>query len=115
VRLRHRAGARPPRGLPRPLDPTHNKSLFNQLQAEVGDPDGLQLSWERLDDKRASRVAAYFDSVPPFGGHQEEQALTWATTTFSSMYVAFDAFLRQRALVLKQAPQSAAAGEQPDS
>ncbi len=56
-------------------DQSRNKALFDHVQAHVPPPPGLDLSWERLNDKRASRIAAYYDEVPTFdddGGRRTE-------------------------------------------
>jgi hypothetical protein len=48
-------------------DRNTNKGLFDRLRADAGRIEaayGQALSWERLDDRKACRVASYFDTDP---------------------------------------------------
>ena len=82
-----------------------NKALFDELfedreaiEARVGE----SLDWERLDDRRASRIAVYRDSAPDLSDPAEvESAATWAAERAASLLTALDGRLRQRAAALK--------------
>lgn len=61
-------------------DAEKNKSLFDSLKAEktiIEEEFGEVLSWERLDDKRASRVAIYRDGTINDDKNQLEDTHNW--------------------------------------
>lgn len=73
-----------------------NKELFDEFAA--GSPMwetkvGQELSWERLDDKRASRIAAY-KSVDLENSDDRDEALRWGVRTLVSMFDTFNEPLR---------------------
>ena len=80
-------------------DKVVNKRLFDELLADasnIGVSVGPGLEWERLDDKRASRIAKY----RPFDIADEETraaSLEWAATTLIDMYRGLNDRLRLRA------------------
>lgn len=83
-----------------------NKALFDEFHADASAWEaktGLSLSWERLDDKRASRIAAYH----PIGDLADEgeraQLRAWAVTTVLAMYDGMNQVLRTRAAELREA------------
>lgn len=92
-------------------DRERNKALFDQVEAEVSAPDGVVISWERLDDKRASRMAVYYDQIPPYDQQDGDAAVTWAKDTFTLLYSVYDAELRTRAVALRT--QAGQAGTTP--
>jgi hypothetical protein len=88
-------------------DKARNKALFDLVQAQLPAPPQLDLSWERLDERRASRIAAYYDEVPPFDGASRVAAMSWARDTFTVLYDTYDAVLRAQANVIRQQPPPA--------
>ena len=83
-----------------------NKQLFDEFAAARAiweDKVGVgPLTWERLDDRRASRIAAYH----PFDLDDEEQraqSATWAKDTLVVMYDVLNAPLRTAAKRIKAA------------
>ena len=62
-------------------DGAENKSAFDQLQKESAAIEaelGEQLTWERLDNRRASRVFAHRDGSVESSGPVLEQHKRWA-------------------------------------
>jgi hypothetical protein len=82
---------------------TATKRLFDDLEAErlaVETAVGRILSWERLDDRRASRIVDYRE-VRDLGDPQERRALAdWAAETVVKLMEALDDRLRSTAQVL---------------
>ncbi len=82
---------------------TATKRLFDDLEAErlaVETAVGRILSWERLDDRRASRIVDY-RQVRDLGDPQERRALAdWAAETVVKLMEALDDRLRSTAQVL---------------
>jgi hypothetical protein len=82
---------------------TATKRLFDDLEAErlaVETAVGRVLSWERLDDRRASRIVDYRE-VRDLGDPQERRALAdWAAETVVKLMEALDDRLRSTAQVL---------------
>lgn len=73
-----------------------NKALLDEFAA--GAPMwetkvGQELSWERLDDKRASRIAAY-KGVDLENPDDRDEALRWGVRTFVAMFDMFNEPLR---------------------
>jgi len=66
-------------------DRDYNKQLFDKLihqrDSIEADLHGLQLRWERLDNKRASRVAIYHDGAITDGTHTLNALQEWAVAT----------------------------------
>jgi hypothetical protein len=61
-------------------DAEKNKAVFDSLKADetaIEQEVGNALSWERLDDKRASRVAIYRDGSIDDDKNQLEEARSW--------------------------------------
>ncbi len=91
------------------LDSGHagvNKDLFDELQAEAPSWEtrvGQALSWERLDDKRASRIAAYRTVGDLADVVERGPVRTWAVTTVLAMYDAMNERLRTRGRQLRDA------------
>jgi hypothetical protein len=90
-------------------DRDRNKALFDHVREHVDAPN-LDLSWERLPERRACRIAVYYDDVPPYDADGKAEALAWATQSFLSMYAVYDPVLRSTAQELRaqQAPGGAA-------
>jgi hypothetical protein len=82
---------------------TATKRLFDDLFAErlaVETAVGRILSWERLDDRRASRIVDYRE-VRDLGNPQDRRALAdWAAETVVKLMEALDDRLRSTAQVL---------------
>jgi hypothetical protein len=82
---------------------TATKRLFDDLEAErlaVETAVGRVLSWERLDDRRASRIVDYC-AVRDLDSLQERRALAdWAADTVVKLMEALDDRLRSTAQVL---------------
>jgi hypothetical protein len=82
---------------------TATKRLFDDLEAErlaVETALGRTLSWERLDDRRASRIVDYRE-VRDLDNPQERRALAdWAAETVVKLMEALDDRLRSTAQVL---------------
>ena len=86
-------------------DAGRNKRLFDDMAAgsahwEAG--VGVPLSWERLDDKRACRIAAYhpLDLDDP---SSRASAKEWALATLDKMFAALNTEPRNRAKAIRQA------------
>jgi hypothetical protein len=82
---------------------TATKRLFDDLFAErlaIETAVGRILSWERLDDRRASRIVDYRE-VRDLGSREERRALAdWAAETVVKLMEALDDRLRSTAQVL---------------
>jgi hypothetical protein len=82
---------------------TATKRLFDDLFAErlaIETAVGRILSWERLDDRRASRIVDYRE-VRDLDGREERRALAdWAAETVVKLMEALDDRLRSTAQVL---------------
>lgn len=81
-----------------------NKALFDELQAAAltwEQRAGVPLSWERLDNKRGSRVAAYSEPVALTDEEARAQLKQWATGTVIGLHDALNATLRNRAKQLR--------------
>jgi hypothetical protein len=84
-------------------DHDRNKALFDEFAAEHEAWErqtGLDLSGERLDDRRASRVATYAQ----FALDDDSARSTirdWAADSLLAMYTTMNTRLRERALVLR--------------
>lgn len=86
-------------------DQADNKHLFDILASEAERWEqaiGEELSWERLDSRRASRIAAYRPLELEMGPAREA-TLQWATQTLSRMFDVLNADLRTRAAEIRTA------------
>lgn len=66
-------------------DQASNKALFDRLRqraTELEERLGMPISWERLDTKRASRLAVYHD-VPGDDFDTESELIEWAAQTMA--------------------------------
>ena len=84
-------------------DKNINKSLFDEFYAQVSDWEtavGFTLQWERLDDRRSCRVAAYSD-LNLDDNDSRSNAQTWAARTLNAMYRHLNEVLRERSKQLK--------------
>ncbi len=82
-----------------------NKTLFDELHADAGiwERRVVQpLAWERLDDKRASRIATYRSVTDLSEPGDREQLKTWATGALLAMYDALNDRLRTRGRELRE-------------
>jgi hypothetical protein len=89
-------------------DQERNKRLFDHARSRIAAPPGLEISWERLDAKRASRIACYYDEVPPFDDAGRVHARQWTVSTFGSLYDTYNAALRTVATELRNSPPATA-------
>lgn len=83
-------------------DRERNKLLWDEMAGEQSRWNaavGASLSFERLDDKRASRLAVYRDF--DLSAEDRPDSLQWASSTLVSMYDAMNAHLRTRATELR--------------
>jgi hypothetical protein len=82
-----------------------NKQLFDELAAETDVWEakcGVPLAWERLDNARACRIAAYHAPVDLDDPTAVAQAQEWAIKTVIGMYDAMNDRLRNRASELRK-------------
>lgn len=80
-----------------------NKRLFDEFASRAEawkSAVGLELSWERLDDKRASRIAAYHP-LELEDAASRDAARTWAISGLLKMFNALNDQLRSRAKALR--------------
>ena len=86
------------------------KALFDEF-AQQGDlyeaAAGTHLTWERIDEKRASRIAAYHD-IDLDDAQSRTEAKTWAVQSLVRMFTAMNEPLRARAKALKANPPGSA-------
>ena len=85
-------------------DRGRNKALLDEMAADAArwqQPIDAALSWERLDDKRASRIAVY-GSLGLDNDNARKAAREWATATVLSLYRSMNAQLRERAVALRE-------------
>ncbi len=69
-------------------DKEHNKNLFDRLleqQAEIEKEYGANLAWERLDDKRASRIAIYRNGSIDASTEIRSELLQWSIQNLLKM------------------------------
>lgn len=76
-------------------DQVRNKRIFDALYAShdaIESSFGETLTWERLDDKRASRVACYYDKAVTIHSSPEnlETLRTWAVDVLIRLHKALD-------------------------
>lgn len=72
---------------------------------------GTKLSWERLDERRASRIGAYHP-VDLDDDASRNEAKAWAVTTLENLFTSMNHELRSRAKAIREkalAAQDAAA------
>ena len=82
---------------------TATKRLFDDLEAErlaVETAVGRVLSWERLDDRRASRIVDYREVRDLDDPHERRALADWAAETVVKLMEALDDRLRSTAQVL---------------
>lgn len=87
-------------------DESVNKALFDELYAEAETWEGkagVPLKWERLDDKRASRIETLHEPVDLASVTQRQELKTWAVTAILGMYDAMNVHLRTRARQIRDA------------
>ena len=95
-------------------DKERNKQLFDEMVAEAAKWEqaaGTKLSWERLDERRASRIGAYHP-VDLDDDASRNEAKAWAVTTLENLFTSMNHELRSRAKAIRQtalAAQDAAA------
>ena len=79
-------------------DKTENKRVFDALQrdrAETESHFGAQLTWERLDERRASRVAIYREVTISAAPEELDAARVWAIQQLLRLREVFAARLEQ--------------------
>jgi hypothetical protein len=85
-------------------DKQRNKSLFDDMRAEAAKWEGAAgtaLGWERLDDKRACRIAAYHQLDLDDDACRAE-VKDWAVATLAKMFGAMNSELRSRARAVRR-------------
>jgi Domain of unknown function (DUF4268) len=93
-------------------DAALNKALFDEMAADAPTWEqrtGVPLSWERLDDKRGSRIATYSDPVELTDPEARAQVRQWATGSLIALHDALNTTLRNRAKQLRTSAVSQAA------
>lgn len=86
-------------------DGTLNKALFDELHSSAGDWEarvGRVLEWERLDGKRASRIALYEHVTDLTDLVQREALRQWARVAVLALYDGLNDQLRARARALRE-------------
>ena len=82
---------------------TATKRLFDDLSSErlaIETGVGRILSWERLDDRRASRIVDYRDIRDLGDAEEQRSAAEWAAETVVALMDALDGRLRSTAQIL---------------
>lgn len=85
-------------------DQTVNKRLFDEFANEASHWEqavGLKLSWERLDEKRASRIGAYHE-IDLDDQTVRVEAHLWAVATLGALFAAMNEPLRNRAVAIRK-------------
>lgn len=99
-------------------DRARNKSVFDRMAVEQGHWDaavGQALSWQRLSDRDASRIAALYPGSLDLGDEDSwARARDWAGTVLENMYAAMDAPLRAYGEAAKAELATAGADEADD-
>lgn len=82
------------------------KALFDDLatdQFAIQEAMQLDLSWERLDDKRASRIATYREAPDLSVAQEAKISVDWAAAAVVRFIDSFDDRLRRKARTLRRA------------
>ena len=88
-----------------------NKALFDQIYAEADHwaaETGLALDWQRLDERRASRIAVHHSAFSFDDDEARGEAKAWAVSVILKLYQALNGTLRSRARDLRQGQQAVA-------
>ncbi len=83
-----------------------NKRLFDELASDAqiwAERVGVPLEWERMDDRKASRIASYHAPFPLDDADAREDARRWAVSTLLQMYDVLNDTLRRRGRELRHA------------
>lgn len=86
-------------------DGSINSALFDELHASADDWEarvGRALEWERLDDKRASRIALYEHDVDLADPVRREVLRQWAREAVVALYDSLNDVLRSRVHALRE-------------
>lgn len=81
-----------------------NKALFDEFHSDAAAWEtkvGHPLTWERQDDKRASRIIAYHPVGDLTDAAERAEARAWAVTTAVAMYDTMNDVLRSRGRQLR--------------
>ena len=98
-------------------DKSLNKALFDDLAAEAERWDaetGLTLDWQRLDNRRASRIAVQGQPVSFDDAEARADARAWAVDVTLRMYDALNETLRSRAQALRRGQDATGEPHQQD-
>lgn len=90
-------------------DKNLNEELFDRFHTDAADWEraaGVDLDWERLDEKRACRIASYFVPCDLQDARQKEDAANWATQTLIKMFRALNQRLREEARRVRHSDDS---------
>ena len=88
-------------------DRDRNKSLFDEMEGDRANWEekvGFDLSFERLDDKRACRIASHHpavDLISDMDSVQRAQVVDWGVASLVAMIDALNVHLRERAKELR--------------
>jgi len=85
-------------------DKERNKQPFDETLGEAAKCEqavGTRLSWERLDERRAARIAAYH-TVDLGDDASRNEAKAWAVTTLENLFTSMNRELRSRAKAIRQ-------------
>jgi Domain of unknown function (DUF4268) len=94
-------------------DRDRNKTLFDEMAGDRANWEskvGFDLSFERLDDKRASRIAAHHPAVDLIAGMEpgeRRQVVDWGVASLVTMIDTLNTHLRARAKELRSQVQPA--------
>lgn len=94
-----------------------NKALIDTFIAEAdhwNQPMGADLAYERLNDKRACRIAAYRNDVDLDDPAARAALMDWAASTLDRMFTAMNEPLRTRAAELRSLDTGPDEGADPE-
>ena len=99
-------------------DEHRNKALFDQFAEEQDawvEAVGFELSFERMDGRRACRIASHHPAIDLLATSAGDHTaiVTWGTRTFLHMYDAFDQALRSKAKAIRTKISNYADPERP--
>ncbi len=91
-----------------------NKELFDEFHADAetwAQKAGVRLDWERLDDKRASRIMTYHPPVDVLDAGKRADLKAWGVAAILGMFDAMNDQLRLRGKQLRDKAKAQAEGD----